>query len=35
MTWQDARAFFRGFFPWYNIVHRHDALGLLTPAVVH
>jgi putative transposase len=32
---QDARAFCQGFFPWYNIEHRHDALGLLTPAAVH
>ena len=32
---QDARAFGQGFFPWYNTDHRHDALGLLTPAAVH
>jgi len=32
---QDARAFGQGFFPWYNTVHRHDALGLLTPEAVH
>jgi putative transposase len=32
---QDARAFCQGFFPWYNTEHRHDALGLLTPEVVH
>jgi putative transposase len=32
---QDARAFCQGFFPWYNTEHRHDALGLLTPAAVH
>jgi putative transposase len=25
----------RGFFPWYNDEHRHEALGLLTPADVH
>jgi putative transposase len=30
-----ARAFCRGFFPWYNHEHRHAGLGLLTPAVVH
>jgi putative transposase len=30
-----ARAFCRGFFPWYNTEHRHTGLGLLTPAVVH
>jgi putative transposase len=32
---QDARAFCRIFFPWYNQEHRHDALALLTPEVVH
>jgi putative transposase len=31
----DARAFCRGFFPWYNHEHRHAGLGLLPPAVVH
>lgn len=25
----------RTFFPWYNQVHHHVALGLLTPAIVH
>ncbi len=25
----------RAFFPWYNDEHRHDALGLLTPADVY
>jgi putative transposase len=32
---QDARAFCQGSFPWYNIAHRHDALGLLTPEAIH
>jgi len=32
---QDARAFCRGFFDWYNTEHRHDGLGLLTPEAVH
>ena len=32
---EDARAFCRGFFPWYNTQHRHSGIGLLTPAVVH
>jgi putative transposase len=32
---QDARSFCQGFFPWYNTEHRHDALGLFTPAAVH
>lgn len=31
----DARSYCRGFFPWYNDEHRHDALNLLTPADVH
>jgi putative transposase len=30
-----ARAFCQTFFPWYNHQHRHSALGLLPPAVVH
>jgi putative transposase len=32
---QDARAFCQRFVPWYNTAHRHDGLGLLTPAAVH
>ena len=32
---QDGRAFCRGFFPWYNDVHRHSSIGLCTPADVH
>jgi putative transposase len=32
---QDARAFCRGFFPWYNAKHRHSSLGLCTPESVH
>lgn len=32
---QDARAFCLRFFPWYNDEHRHSALGLMTPAMVH
>jgi putative transposase len=32
---QDARAFCRLFFPWYNAEHHHDALALLTPEAVH
>jgi len=32
---QDARAFSREFFAWYNEEHRHSGLGLLSPAVVH
>ena len=32
---QDSRAFCQQFFAWYNQDHRHSALGLLTPAMVH
>ena len=32
---QDAKAFCRGFFHWYNHVHYHSGLSWLTPAMVH
>lgn len=32
---EDARAFCRTFFTWYNTEHRHAGIGLLTPATVH
>ena len=32
---QDARAWCRRFFPWYNNVHRHSGIAWLTPADVH
>lgn len=32
---EEARAFCRIFFPWYNHEHRHCGIGLLTPATVH
>lgn len=32
---QDARAFCLRFFAWYNEEHRHSALGLMTPSMVH
>jgi putative transposase len=32
---QDARAFCRRFFAWYNAEHHHTGLALLTPEVVH
>jgi putative transposase len=32
---EDARAFCRPFFTWYNAVHRHSGIGLLTPSDVH
>ena len=30
-----ARDFGRPFFAWYNHVHRHSGIGLMTPAAVH
>ncbi len=32
---EEARAFCRIFFPWYNTEHRHSGIGLLTPETVH
>ena len=32
---QDARAWARLFFHWYNHEHYHSGLALLTPATVH
>jgi putative transposase len=32
---EHARSFCRQFIDWYNTVHRHSGIGLLTPAVVH
>lgn len=32
---EDARAFCRTFFSWYNAEHRHVGIGLLTPEMVH
>lgn len=32
---EDARAFCRSFFRWYNEAHRHSGIGLLAPAMVH
>jgi putative transposase len=31
----DARQWAREFFAWYNHEHRHNGIGLLTPAMVH
>jgi putative transposase len=31
----DARAFCRSFFDWYNNEHKHSGIALLTPADVH
>jgi putative transposase len=32
---EQARAFCRTFFAWYNRDHRHSGIGLMTPAAVH
>ena len=32
---EDARAFCQRFFAWYNRVHRHSGIAMLTPHVVH
>ena len=32
---QNARAFCRDFFTWYNQEHRHTGIGLMTPEQVH
>lgn len=32
---EDARAFCRSFFTWYNNEHKHTGICLLSPAVVH
>jgi putative transposase len=32
---QDARSFLQDFFHWYNTMHHHSGLGLLTPFDVH
>jgi putative transposase len=32
---EEARAFCREFFDWYNDEHRHSGIGLMAPAAVH
>ena len=32
---QDARAFCRRFFDWYNTAHRHSGIAMMTPEMVH
>ena len=32
---EDARAFLRVYFDWYNHTHRHSGIGLVTPAQRH
>ncbi len=34
-SYEDAETFCRRFFPWYNLEHRHGALGLMTPHDIH
>ncbi|OGK98662.1 MAG: hypothetical protein A3E31_03560 [Candidatus Rokubacteria bacterium RIFCSPHIGHO2_12_FULL_73_22] len=34
-SYEDAEAFCQRFFPWYNIEHRHGALGLMAPHDIH
>jgi putative transposase len=32
---EDARAFCRAFFRWYNDEHRHSGIAMLTPSMLH
>jgi len=32
---EDARAFCRAFFRWYNEEHRHSGIAMLTPSMMH
>ncbi len=34
-SYEDALAYCRRFFPWYNTDHRHSGIAFLTPEVVH
>src|SRR5581483_4427042 len=34
-SFEDAHAFCRRFFTWYNEEHRHSGIGFHTPADVH
>jgi putative transposase len=34
-SYEDAETFCHRFFPWYNLEHRHGALGLMTPHDLH
>jgi len=34
-SYEQALAFCRGFFAWYNDEHYHSTIGLLTPAMLH
>ncbi len=32
---ENGKRFCREFFAWYNTVHRHSGIAMLTPATVH
>ncbi|MFT7487671.1 MAG: putative transposase [Candidatus Promineifilaceae bacterium] len=32
---EDAQSYLRGFFEWYNHVHKHSGIGYLTPQSLH
>jgi len=32
---EDARSFCRKFFNWYNTIHKHSGIGLVTPEQLH
>jgi len=34
-SYEDAKAFCRDFFDWYNNEHYHTGIGLLTPSMLH
>jgi putative transposase len=34
-AYEDAETFCQRFFPWYNVEHRHGALGLMPPHDIH
>jgi len=34
-SYEDAKAFCRDFFDWYNNEHYHTGIGLLTPCMLH
>ena len=34
-SFEDAQAFCQGFFDWYNTMHRHSGIAMMTPETVH
>jgi putative transposase len=32
---EDAQTYLRGFFEWYNQVHKHSGIGYVTPQSLH